>query len=88
MAEAYFATLEGDWLNRQRFRSQAEPRMAVFQLIEGFYNPSRRPGIGCLSSIIFERINMPESNSTEPFNLCCPHMPQIPVRGHSNRGAD
>lgn len=62
MAEAFFATLECELLDRQRFRSQAEARMAVFYFIEGFYNPSRRhSGIGYLSPINFERINMPEA---------------------------
>jgi putative transposase len=42
LAEAFFATLECKLLDRRRFRSQAEPRMAVFHFIEGFYNPTRR----------------------------------------------
>ncbi len=39
---SFFATLECELLNRQRFRSQAEARIAVFEFIEGFYNPHRR----------------------------------------------
>jgi len=63
MAEAFFATLECELLDRHRFRSQAEARMAVFHFIKGFYNPSRRhSGIGYLSPINFESINMPKSN--------------------------
>ena len=42
MCESFFATLECELLNRRRFRSQAEARMAVFEFIEGFYNPRRR----------------------------------------------
>jgi putative transposase len=42
MAEAFFATLEYELLDRCGFRSQAEARIAVFALIEGFYNPTRR----------------------------------------------
>ena len=42
MCESFFATLECELLNRRRFRSQAEARMAVFEFIEGFYNPHRR----------------------------------------------
>jgi len=42
LSEAFFATLECELLDRRRFRSQAEARMAVFAFIEGFYNPARR----------------------------------------------
>ena len=42
MCESFFATLECECLNRQRFRTQREARMAVFDFIEGFYNPHRR----------------------------------------------
>ena len=42
MCESFFVTLECELLNRRRFRSQAEARMAVFEFIEGFYNPRRR----------------------------------------------
>jgi len=40
MAESFFATLECELLDRRRFKTQAEARMAVFEFIEGFYNPS------------------------------------------------
>lgn len=42
MAESFFATLECELLDRRRFKSQAEARMAVFEFIEGWYNPRRR----------------------------------------------
>jgi putative transposase len=42
MAESFFATLECELLDRRRFKSQAEARMAVFEFIEGWYNPHRR----------------------------------------------
>ena len=38
MAESFFATLECELLDRYRFKTQAEARMAVFEFIEGFYN--------------------------------------------------
>jgi putative transposase len=38
MAESFFATLECELLDRRRFKTQAEARMAVFEFIEGFYN--------------------------------------------------
>lgn len=42
MAESFFATLERELLGRRRFKSQAEAKMAVFEWIEGWYNPHRR----------------------------------------------
>jgi len=56
MCESFFATLECELLDRVRFRTQVEARMAVFDFIEGWYNPSRRhSGIEYLSPIEFER---------------------------------
>lgn len=42
MCESFFGTLECELLDRRSFRSQAEARMAVFDYLEGFYNPRRR----------------------------------------------
>ena len=42
MAESFFATLECELFDWRRFKTHAEARMAVFEFIEGFYNP--RPG--------------------------------------------
>jgi len=42
LCESFFATLECALLDRRRFPSQAEARMAVFDFIEGWYNPHRR----------------------------------------------
>jgi putative transposase len=36
MCESFFATLECELIDRRRFRSHSEARMAVFQFIEGF----------------------------------------------------
>lgn len=56
MCESFFATLECELLDRRRFRSQAEARMAVFTFIEGWYNPSRRhSALGYLSPADYER---------------------------------
>lgn len=42
MCESFFGTLECELLARVRFESQVEARMAVFDYLEGFYNPRRR----------------------------------------------
>jgi hypothetical protein len=56
MCESFFATLECELLDRCRFKTQAEARRAVFEFIEGFYNPRRRhSSIGYLSPINYER---------------------------------
>jgi len=56
MCESFFATLECELLDRRRFKTQAEARMAIFEFIEGWYNPHRRhSALGYLSPIDFER---------------------------------
>jgi putative transposase len=62
MAESFFATLEREVLNRRRFRSQAEARMAIFQWLEGWYNPHRRhSSLGYWSPINYERRMLPRA---------------------------
>src|SRR6185312_16255491 len=41
MCESFFATLECELLDRRRFVSLAEAKMACFSFIEGWYNPVR-----------------------------------------------
>ncbi|HUF50547.1 MAG TPA: IS3 family transposase [Longimicrobiales bacterium] len=56
MCESFFATLECELLADRRFRTQAEAEMAVFEFIEGWYNPRRRhSALGYLSPANFER---------------------------------
>ena len=60
MCESFFATLECELLDRHRCRSQAESHVAVFEFIEGWYNPRRRhSAIGYLPPINFERNQLP-----------------------------
>ncbi len=42
MCESFFATLECELLERESFRTPAEAKAAVFDFIEGWYNPHRR----------------------------------------------
>jgi putative transposase len=56
LCESFFATLERELLARRRFATKAEARMAIFEFIEGWYNPIRRhKGLGRISPIEFER---------------------------------
>ncbi len=56
LCESFFATLECELLDRQRFDTQAEARLAVFDFIEGWYNPRRRhSALGYLSPLAYER---------------------------------
>ena len=56
MCESFFATLECELLDRRRFATKAEARMAVFTFIEGWYNPRRRhSALGYASPMEYER---------------------------------
>jgi len=56
MCESFFASLECELLERRSLRTRAEARMAVFEYIEGFYNPRRRhSALDYLSPISYER---------------------------------
>ena len=67
MCESFFATLECELLDRRKFKTKAEARMAIFQFIEGWYNPGRRhSALGYKSPINFER------NAREPLESVSP----------------
>ena len=67
MCESFFATLECELIDRQRFRSQAEARLQIFQYIEGWYNPHRRhSAIDYLSPINYERRYQGANNRPRP----------------------
>ncbi|MBV8200870.1 MAG: IS3 family transposase [Acidobacteria bacterium] len=56
MCESFFATLECELLDRRRFHSQVEARLAIFDFLEGWYNRHRRhSALGYLSPADFER---------------------------------
>jgi putative transposase len=56
LCESFFATLECELLDRRRLRTQAEARLAVFDFIEGWYNPHRRhSSLDYLSPIAYVR---------------------------------
>jgi len=56
MCESFFATLECELLDRSCFKTHREAELAIFDYIEGWYNPHRRhSAIGYLSPAAFER---------------------------------
>ena len=56
MCESFFASLECELLDRQRFPTQTAARLAVFEYIEGWYNPHRRhSGLDNQSPVNYER---------------------------------
>jgi putative transposase len=67
MCESFFATLECELLDRRKFPTKAEARMAVFQFIEGWYNPGRRhSALGYQSPINYERSARQRLESVSP----------------------
>ena len=56
LAESFFATLECELLDRTVFQNRNAARLAIFDYLEGFYNPWRRhSSIGQLSPVEYER---------------------------------
>jgi putative transposase len=77
ITESFFATLECEQLGRQRFRTQTEARVAVFDHLEGFYNPRRRySALGHLSPANYERRHQAQYP-------CSPALTRPPNRGNS-----
>ena len=67
MCESFFATLECELLQRRKFQTKAEARMAVFVFIEGWYNSGRRhSALGYKSPIEFERTAQDALTSVSP----------------------
>lgn len=56
MMESFFGTLQLELLDRQAWTTRAELARAIFEWIEGWYNPRRRhTSIGDLSPVDYER---------------------------------
>jgi putative transposase len=85
MAESFFATLECELIDRNRFKTQAEARLAVFAFIEGFYNPRRRhSALGYLSPVAYERHH---SQTTSAPGQAEPAAVLAPVKARPKAGA-
>jgi putative transposase len=67
LCESFFATLECELIDRRRFHSQVEARMAVFTFIEGWYNPRRRhSALDYLSPVDYEKRTKAEPHIASP----------------------
>jgi putative transposase len=67
MAESFFASLACELLDRRRFQTKAEARLALFTYIEGWYNPRRRhSGLGRIAPVEFERRHAETRSVREP----------------------
>ncbi|WP_079045637.1 IS3 family transposase [Carbonactinospora thermoautotrophica] len=56
ITEAFFATLECELLHRHRFATRSQAKAAIFDFIEGWYNPRRRhSALDYLSPAEYER---------------------------------
>lgn len=57
MCESFFATLECELLDRSTFHNHADAKAAIFDFIEGWYNPHRRhSSIGYHSPMKYEQL--------------------------------
>ena len=71
MCESFFATLECELLERSRLKTPQETELAVFEFLEGWYNPRRRhSALGYLSPMNFEmkikNEELAQKTTTEP----------------------
>ncbi len=67
MCESFFATLECELLDRRKIQTKAEARMAIFQFIEGWYNPGRRySALGYMSPTNYEKRTREQLESVSP----------------------
>jgi len=67
MCESFFATLECELLDRRRFKTQIEAPIAIFEFIEGWYNPHRRhSALDYLSPINYERSHSKDAGYRSP----------------------
>ena len=57
MAESFFATQECELLDRRTFQTHSQAKLAIFEWLEGSYNPHRRhSSLGYRSPIRFEQL--------------------------------
>jgi putative transposase len=82
LCESFFATLECELLNRRRFATQVEARLAVFEFIEGWYNPHRRhSALDYESPLCYEKKHQPGGLTRKPVTVhetgATPRLPPV-----------
>jgi putative transposase len=83
MCESFFATLETELLNRTSFKTQVEARTAIFEFIEGWYNPHRRhSALHYLSPIDYERRYAAGSNIDQHLYTAPPPLAAGKIEDH------
>ncbi|MGN7702996.1 transposase [Cellulosimicrobium sp. 22601] len=59
MIESFWSTMQRELLDRQHWATKAELASAIFEWVEGFYNPVRRhSGLGYRSPTEFEALHI------------------------------
>lgn len=60
LIESLWSTMQRELLDRSTWASRTEVSSAMFEWIEGFYNPTRRhTALGNLSPVEFEALHIP-----------------------------
>lgn len=63
--ESFLGSMQVELLNRQRWRTNLEPAVAIADYIEHFYNPARRhSALGYLTPTEFEDLHSPQTEAT------------------------
>ena len=97
LCESFFATLECELLDRRRFTTRVDAELAVFDYLEGWYNPRRRhSALGYESPLRYEHIHASsplrtilgeEARAVEPQGATLREGGAISVSPDSDRGA-
>ena len=67
LMESFWSTMQRELLDRHDWESQGVLGSAIFEWIEGFYNPRRRhSGLGYLSPVEFENQHMIGASAHDP----------------------
>lgn len=70
LCESFFASLECELIDRYQFTTHRDARQAIFQYIEGWYNPTRRhSGLGQISPVDFEQKYHNSTNQYEQSSM-------------------
>jgi putative transposase len=71
IAESFFTTLEREVINRRTFQNSNRARLAIFEWIDGWYNPHRRHSLlGYRSPINFERRKLTQRAAQMKTTTC------------------